>query len=96
MAMFGFHSGKGLLRERSSSYQYNAPFQNPGADMLTHSREIKRRLEKEGWVLERVSGSHHVFRNPKTGAIIPLPHPKKDLGQGLVWTIYKAAGWPKD
>jgi predicted RNA binding protein YcfA (HicA-like mRNA interferase family) len=32
----------------------------------------------------------------KTGAIIPLPHPKKDLGPGLVWTIYKAAGWPKD
>jgi predicted RNA binding protein YcfA (HicA-like mRNA interferase family) len=26
----------------------------------------------------------------------PLPHPKKDLGQGLVWTIYKAAGWPRN
>ncbi|WP_166142596.1 type II toxin-antitoxin system HicA family toxin [Methylosinus sp. RM1] len=47
-------------------------------------------------MLVRVTGSHHVFRNPKTGAIIPLPHPKKDLGQGLVWTIYKAAGWPRD
>jgi len=63
--------------------------------MLTNNRDIKRRLEKEGWVLVRVTGSH-VFRNPKTGAIIPLPHPKKDLGQGLVRTIYKAAGWPKD
>ncbi|MEK8094144.1 type II toxin-antitoxin system HicA family toxin [Methylocystis sp. IM3] len=49
-----------------------------------------------GWSLLRVSGSHHVFRNPKTGPIISLSHPKKDLGSGLVWTIYKAAGWPKD
>ncbi|MBM3562758.1 MAG: type II toxin-antitoxin system HicA family toxin [Alphaproteobacteria bacterium] len=64
--------------------------------MLTNSRDIKRRLERDGWILERVTGSHHVFRNPKTGAIIPLPHPKKDLGPGLVWKIYKAAGWPKD
>ena len=64
--------------------------------MLTNSREIKRRLEKDGWSLVRVTGSHHVFRNPKTGAIISLPHLKKDLGPGLVWTIYKAAGWARD
>lgn len=64
--------------------------------MLRSSRDIKKRLELEGWVLDRVSGSHHIFHNPKTGAIISLPHPKKDLGPGLVRTIYKAAGWPKD
>ncbi|HEY8063124.1 MAG TPA: type II toxin-antitoxin system HicA family toxin [Methylosinus sp.] len=38
--------------------------------MLTTSRDIERRLEKEGWVLVHVAGSHHVFRNPKTGAVI--------------------------
>jgi predicted RNase H-like HicB family nuclease/predicted RNA binding protein YcfA (HicA-like mRNA interferase family) len=64
--------------------------------MLTNSRDIKRRLEKEGWSLERVTGSHHVFLNPVTGAIISLPHPKKDLGRGVVWAIHKAAGRPKD
>ena len=63
--------------------------------MLTNSRDIKRRLERDGWVLERVT-RHHVFRNPRTGAIISLPHPKKDLGHGLVRKIYMAAGWPKD
>ena len=41
--------------------------------MLTNSRDVKRRLEKDVWVFERVTGSHHVFRNPKTGAMIPLP-----------------------
>ncbi len=32
--------------------------------MLTSSRDIIRRLEKEGWALVRVTGSHHVFKSP--------------------------------
>jgi len=64
--------------------------------MLLSSRDLKRRLERDGWILERVRGSHHVFRNPKTGAIIVLPHPKKGLGIGLVRAIYKQAGWRPD
>ena len=64
--------------------------------MLTASRDIKRRLEKDGWTLDRVRGSHHVFRNSRTGATIVLPHPKKDLGIGLARAIYKQAGWHPD
>jgi predicted RNA binding protein YcfA (HicA-like mRNA interferase family) len=64
--------------------------------MLTNSRDIKRRLEREGWLLDRISSSHHVFRNPRTGAILVLPHPKKDLGIGLIHKLYRQAGWPKD
>jgi predicted RNA binding protein YcfA (HicA-like mRNA interferase family) len=64
--------------------------------MLTSSHEIKRRLEREGWVLVRSKGSHHIFRNPDTGVIISLPHPKKDLGRGLVNRIYKDANWSKN
>lgn len=64
--------------------------------MLTSSRDIKRRLESEGWVLDRIRGSHHVFRKPGTGQTIILPHPKKDLGIGLVRAIYKQAGWKFD
>lgn len=64
--------------------------------MLTNSRDIRKRLEQEGWTLDRINGSHHVFRNPATGAIIVLPHPRKDLGLGLVRAIYKAAGWKID
>ena len=64
--------------------------------MLTNSRDIRRRLEREGWVLDRVGGSHHTFKNPKSGRTVVLPHPKKDLGKGLVAKLYKDAGWPKD
>ena len=64
--------------------------------MLTNSRDIKRRLEKEGWVLERVTGSHYIFKNTGSADTIVLPHPKKDLGPGLVREIYKKARWKRD
>jgi predicted RNA binding protein YcfA (HicA-like mRNA interferase family) len=64
--------------------------------MLTNSRDIKRRLEREGWVVERVAGSHYVLKHSRTRATIVLPHPKKDLGRGLVRNIYKQAGWQPD
>jgi predicted RNA binding protein YcfA (HicA-like mRNA interferase family) len=64
--------------------------------MLTSSRDIIRRLEKEGWTLVRVTGSHHVFKHPISGNTLVVPHPKKDLGKGLVRAIYKGAGWNPD
>jgi predicted RNA binding protein YcfA (HicA-like mRNA interferase family) len=64
--------------------------------MLKDSKDIKRRLEKDGWQLSRTTGSHHVFKHCHKCETIVLPHPKKDLGPGLVATLYKQAGWPKD
>jgi predicted RNA binding protein YcfA (HicA-like mRNA interferase family) len=43
-----------------------------------------------------VTGSHHVFKHPGKPITIVLPHPKKDLGRGLVRNIYKQAGWAPD
>jgi predicted RNA binding protein YcfA (HicA-like mRNA interferase family) len=51
-------------------------------EMLTNSRDIKRRLEQEGWVVDRVTGSHHVLKHPRRLETIVLPHPKEDLGPG--------------
>jgi hypothetical protein len=44
--------------------------------MLTNSRDIKRRLEQEGWIVDRVTGSYHVFKHPmrpygRIGSIAP-------------------------
>lgn len=52
---------------------------------------IIRRLEKDGFELVKVSGSHHKFR--KDGKTVTVPHPKKDLPIGTVRAIYKQAGW---
>jgi predicted RNA binding protein YcfA (HicA-like mRNA interferase family) len=64
--------------------------------MLTNSRDIIRRLEREGWTLVRVTGSHHVFKSAVTDRTVVIPHPKKDLGKRLVHAIYKGAGWKPD
>lgn len=56
------------------------------------SKELIKRLEVEGWVLRGVKGSHHVFSHPKRPGHITVPHPKRDLGVGLVHKILKQAG----
>jgi len=45
-----------------------------------------------GWQLDRVRGSHHVFKHPTRPGIVLIPHPKKDLGVGLVAAILRQAG----
>ena len=56
------------------------------------SAELIRALLAAGWQLDRVRGSHHVFRHPGRTGIVVVPHPKKDLGKGLVAEIRKQAG----
>jgi predicted RNA binding protein YcfA (HicA-like mRNA interferase family) len=56
------------------------------------SAELIKRLEKAGWVLRGVKGSHHIYTHPEKGGHITVPHPKKDLGVGLVSKLLKQAG----
>ena len=56
------------------------------------SADLIRELCRTGWVLDRVRGSHHVFRHPDRPGHLVVPHPKKDLGKGLVAAIRKQAG----
>lgn len=56
------------------------------------SADLIRELRKAGWQLARVNGSHHVFTHPQRPGIVVVPHPKKDLGKGLVKAILQQAG----
>lgn len=56
------------------------------------SAVLIRELEKVGWTLDRVRGSHNVFKHPSWPGIVVVPYPKKDLGIGLVAAIRKQAG----
>lgn len=40
----------------------------------------------------RCVGSHHIFKHPKRPGHLTVPHPKKDLGKGLVQKIKEASG----
>jgi hypothetical protein len=57
-----------------------------------NSKELIKVLEKDGWVLRGSKGSHHVFNHPHKVGHITVPHPKKDLGIGLIQKLLKQAG----
>jgi predicted RNA binding protein YcfA (HicA-like mRNA interferase family) len=50
------------------------------------SRELIKLLQ------QRTRGSHHQFVHPTKPGTVTVPHPKKDLGKGLVRAIRKQAG----
>ncbi len=56
-----------------------------------NSRDIIRRLEDDGWVLVRVTGSHHHFRHAEKPGTTTVPHPKKDMSIGTIISIEKQA-----
>jgi predicted RNA binding protein YcfA (HicA-like mRNA interferase family) len=55
------------------------------------SGELVKLLKKNGWTLNRVSGSHHIMvKEGKRSVPVPV-HGKKDLPKGLVAAILKQA-----
>lgn len=54
------------------------------------SADLIKILKASGWELSRTRGSHHQFT--KEGKTVTVPHPKKDLGIGLVKVILNQAG----
>jgi len=57
-----------------------------------NSRMLMKLIEDDGWVLVRVTGSHHHFKHPTKSGLVTIPHPKKDLPIGTVKNILKQAG----
>jgi predicted RNA binding protein YcfA (HicA-like mRNA interferase family) len=57
-----------------------------------NSKQVVKLLEADGWELRTVRGSHHIFRHPTKPGHISVPHPKQDLGPGLVHKLLKQAG----
>ncbi len=56
------------------------------------SKDLIRELQDAGWTLDRVAVSYHVFKHPTRPGHVTVPHPKKDLGIGLVKAIRRQAG----
>jgi len=57
-------------------------------------RELVRALERFGWQVERVKGSHHIMRHPEKHAItlsVPV-HANRTLPVGTQLGILKDAG----
>jgi len=61
--------------------------------MERNSRKLKKLLEADGWYEVATRGSHVQFKHNDKPGRVTLPHPKKDLKEGTVKSIYKQAGW---
>lgn len=56
-----------------------------------NGRELAEHLKKNGWKLDRIKGSHHIFIK-KGRRAVPVPvHGTRDLPKGLVSAILKQA-----
>lgn len=55
-------------------------------------KDIIKEIEADGWYLDRIRGSHHIFKHPTKPHNVPVPHPKKDLPIGTINSIRKLAG----
>ena len=63
--------------------------------MTMNSRDIIKKLKKEGWELVKCKGDHHQFKHPEIKGRVTVTHPVKDIPTGTVNSIYKQAGWKK-
>jgi predicted RNA binding protein YcfA (HicA-like mRNA interferase family) len=60
--------------------------------MPMDSNSLIKLIETDGWRLDRVKGSHHVFVHNTKPGIVVIPHPRKDVPKGTVNSILKQAG----
>jgi len=56
-------------------------------------KELAKILEKNGWILIRIQGSHHIYAKSGVNVKISVPiHGNKDLKIGLLRYLLKQAG----
>ncbi|MEK9629658.1 MAG: type II toxin-antitoxin system HicA family toxin [Nitrospinota bacterium] len=63
--------------------------------MIKNSRDIIKKLKKDGWFEVNRVGSHVQFKHGEQPGRVTVPHPAKDLPTGTARSIYKQAGWIK-
>lgn len=53
------------------------------------SRELIKLVQKDGWELVRIEGSHYHFKHQSKKGIVTIPHPKKNLPVATIKSILK-------
>ena len=59
------------------------------------SAELIKMVKNEGWILDRVNGSHHHFRHPARKGIVTIPHPVRDIDPKTASSIKRQASLKK-
>ena len=55
-------------------------------------KEVIKRLKRDGWIEDRIVGSHHICEKDGKTIVVPV-HGNKDLDKGMLHIIKKQAGW---
>lgn len=64
---------------------------------VVSGKQLCQVLEKHGWTLQRIRGSHHIYGTPGNPAILSVPvHGNRDLKRGLLRQLMKDAGLTED
>lgn len=67
----------------------------PKLPSLTPQKIIKT-IEKKGFVLDRIEGSHHIYYHSGAKRRVVVPLHKKDLPKGTLLEILRQAGLSKE
>lgn len=60
--------------------------------MPTKFRDLEKMLRADGWMLDRASGSHYIYRHPEKGAVtVPFHGSNKEIAPGTLRDILKLA-----
>ncbi|MEL7245231.1 MAG: type II toxin-antitoxin system HicA family toxin [Cyanobacteria bacterium J06573_2] len=55
-------------------------------------KQLCKIVEQQGWILQRITGSHHIYQNPEFDKILSIPvHKNKDLKVGTLKALMKIA-----
>ena len=55
-------------------------------------KELIRALERKGWQLDRVRGSHHILVHPEQRRAVTIPVHNRELKTGTLAGILRVAG----
>lgn len=53
-------------------------------------KELVKKLQKDGWTVKRIKGSHHIME--KDGRSVSVPVHNTDIQKGLLHAIMKETG----
>ena len=59
-------------------------------------KKLARVLEKKGFVLDRIRGSHHAYCHPDFDITVTIPFHKKEVGKGLLIEIMNQASMTRE
>lgn len=60
-------------------------------------KKLCKIVVKKGWILKKITGSHHIYEKPNENKIVSIPvHRNQDLKLGTLKSIMKIAQLSED